>query len=814
MTVFPRPLKPVSFYLFIFLMLGITAGNFSADHKSLAFFGLVFFSIICLVFSLLKFKKNLFIICIAGLMFTAGFLGIQTKLYSRLPQNHIIHFTGTQKYMITGRISSFARNNERKTRYVLECQILETQKAVVPVVGKIHVSLYGYSDQSLQFGDIIQFKSKIKPIRNFNNPDGFDYRRFLKFQDIYGSAWADIKKIKVLPGTDGKDVISWMANKIETHRLGFYRFVSEKTQNSDSGKILISLVAGKKEILPNSIRDLFSKAGISHLLAISGLHLSIVAFLFFSFFYWVLSFWSSLLISGKAKKTAGLITLMPLIVYAVFTGFSPSTQRAVIMISVVLILFASEKQKDIISSLSIAGILILLMDAAGLFSISFQLSFMAVGCITAGLYLVRNFDFMKKMTVVSKIWMILLVTFFANLGTAPLIAYYFNMMSGVGIVSNLFLIPLIGFIVLPLGLISMFCFTLVPVLAGKIILICCKIIQFSIILCNKFIDIPFSWTRTVTPGLFELFLIYLFLAAIFFLLLKKKKLFLIIFIAVLAGGIAQFWFLTGVKNNKGLRITVLDVGQGNSALIQTVENQNILVDGGGFSGFSSFDTGRYIVAPFLWKNRIRHLDYVILTHPEGDHLNGLVYIMDNFKVNHLIKNYDQMKTKNYSRLIEICKTKGVQIWHPSGQNNSVDIKPAQLIFIDADHKSNFKNFNDNSLVFRLAYRQFSMLFTGDILKSREERLSGFDDINLSSDVLLAPHHGSRSSSSKFFLDKINPTSVIISCGMNNRYGFPHEKVLKRYEDKGIRIFRTDHDGGVLISSDGWEHTIKTSKGGS
>ncbi len=843
MTAFFKPLKPISVYLFIFLISGIVAGNFSAQHKTAASFILVFFLISLLIFIFLGAiripKKRVVVIAATGLMFSIGYLAIQAKLYPDLPDNHISHFSGPGKYIVTGKIVSFARHDKRKTKYVLECHKIQTKTGEINVTGLINLSVYGRVDSMFQLNDEIRFKSKVKSIRNFSNPGGFNYRRFMQLQDIYGSAWVNSKKIQVVSSDLLSDplfedlavkgifssIFIRLARKIETHRAGYYHFVSATTKYSDSGKVLVSLVAGKKEVLPNSVRDLFSKAGISHLLAISGLHLSIVCLLFFSFFYWVLSFFQQLLISGRSKKLAGILTIVPLVFYAVFTGFSPSTQRAIIMIMVVLISYASERQKDIISSLSIAGILILLFDAAALFSISFQLSFMAVAFIISGLALVKNLTFLTKKTVLSKAGMLIIVTFFAGLGTAPLTAYYFNMVSGIGIFSNVILIPLIGFVVLPLGLVSMLSFSMMPVLATKIVFFCCQLIEISITICEKMILIPFSWSRVVTPDLYLLVIIYLALFCLFLLFNKKVSFFLLtsICIAILAG----FGLFEGTKNKSSdLLVTVLDVGQGNSALIQTRdliqnsaltknrEKKNILVDGGGFSGFSSFDTGRFIVAPFLWKKQIRHLDYVILSHPEGDHLNGLLFILDNFKVDTLVKNSDQIKTANYFRLIELCKEKKIQIVEPLGKIDPMIIGDLQLLFFDTTVQNEFKDLNNNSLVFKLVYNKFSMLFAGDILQAREEKLRGLKNINFKSDVLLSPHHGSSTSSSKLFLDKVGPGSVIISCGWNNRYGFPHKKILNRYDKMGINIFRTDNDGAVIVSSDGSGHNIVTSKGGS
>lgn len=263
----------------------------------------------------------------------------------------------------------------------------------------------------------------------------------------------------------------------------------------------------------------------------------------------------------------------------------------------------------------------------------------------------------------------------------------------------------------------------------------------------------------------------------------------------------------------GAEITILDVGQGSSAVITTASNHHILVDGGGFGGLSQFDTGRFLVGPFLWHKGIRHLDYVILTHPENDHLRGLIFILENFSVGRLIKNQDIASTRAYQQLMAVCQKKSIPVWHPDLQNNTIDLGEITLTFFDTQYPLESGNLNDNSLVFKLRHKEVAMLFAGDILNTREARLSRSDRIDLDSDILVAPHHGSRTSSTKVFLDQTSPESVVISCGWNNRYGFPHRTILQRYHDNGMRIFRTDRDGAVVISSNGRGYTIETIRDG-
>lgn len=794
------------------MMAGILAGNFTLDNKTVAFFIFpVLFFLICLAFY--RNKKIIFIF-ILGLIFNFGYLAIQIKLFPELPSYHISNYLDSEKFIITGRVVSFTKHYEKKIKLILSCHTIETKEGRKErVTGKINLNIYRPSKTAPEFGDRIMVTSSIRSARNFMNPGAFDYKRFLKLQGIGGTAYTDASKIKILTDIDRIGFFTNLIRKIEKLRTNYYYFILDHTKGSKAGNILASLITGKKEVLLPEIRDLFSKAGISHLLAISGLHLSIVSFLFFSFFYWVLSFNSILSISGKSKKIAGKLTIIPLVSYAVFSGFSPSTQRALIMIIVLMVSFIIEKEKDILSSLSVAGILILIIDASALFAISFQLSFVAVFFIVYGISLLNKASFMIKKNIFSRVLMMMAVTFFASMGTLPLTAHYFNMVSAIALISNLIAIPVLGFIVLPAGLISLVSFSIFPLFAAFMITFCSYLISFLMIVAKFLVSIPYSWTRTTTWQWIDIIVLYLFFISIFFILKGRRRVFACLF--ALAVLLVVFNFSThpmGKPLKSNLNITIIDVGQGNSALIQTPEGKTILVDGGGFSGMSSFDTGRFIVAPFLWQKGIRSLDYVILSHPESDHLNGLVFILQNFDVHMLIKNTDVNNSKNYKLLIQTCEENDIKILNPSSKDNLLDFGITRFLFYDSFKEVFSYNFNNNSLVFKVIYKNFSMLFPGDISTHREKKLSARNDLDIHSTVLLSPHHGSATSSTQFFLEKVQPESVIISCGWRNRYGFPHYKVLKRYSKMGIRIFQTDKDGAIFISSDGKKHTISTCKG--
>ena len=796
-------------------MAGIAWGNYLPDSKTciwLVIAVLSGFSILAFCFHKKAFFP-LFLFLICGL----GFISIQMKLYPVYPEDHISHFFDIKKTLIRGKIVSFVRHYEKKIKVTFQCQsIVNPDHTAKKVSGKVDLTIYLSSGSTLQYGDLIEFESTLRPVRNFENPGAFDYAGYFKLKGLAGTMYCDQKNIRILKDQNQKSTFSLFIRIIEKIRTDFYNFILNHTGPSESGNTLAALITGKTELIPPDLRELFSKAGISHLFAISGLHLSIIGFLFFTVIFYFLSIFPNYLITGRSKKLAGAITIVPLALYCLFSGFSPSTQRAFIMTLVLLFSFISEKEKDILSSLSIAGILILVIDSSALFSLSFQLSFMAVGFIIGGLSLVKKESFPYKNHLVGKAALLLCVSFFASLGTFPLTAHYFNIISIIQLISNLVFIPLIGFVVLPLGIFSLLWFFIFPVFSGWVIQLCHFLISYSILSSEVLVSIPFSWWRVMSLDRPEVILIYMILLSVYAALNLKRKRIISGAIVILIGILCVYSFLniqSIKKPDKVLTITIMDVGQGNSALIQAPQGYNVLVDGGGFTESSAFDTGKYILAPFLWKNRIDTLDYVILTHPESDHLNGLIYILKNFKVHTFIKNADKAETEEYKSLIETCRGNSIRLREISKKGEAMNLGDTEFLFLGAaDHYSS-DDLNNKSLVFRLSYKEFSMLFPGDILSAREKSLAGESGLNLHSEILLSPHHGSSSSSTEIFLEKVLPKSVIVSCGRNNRYKFPHPDVLKRYNDMGIHIFRIDRDGAVFISSDGIEYYIKTHKGG-
>ena len=815
----------------LLLASGIIAGNII---NSYFLFPLLIFPFYLFFYYKKKINfKNTFYL----LIFFLGFISIIPHLPARYEAKQISQYFGKKDIQIFGRVDSKPTLKGIRTKFVLKIlKIKEKQeKKWEKTNGRIRIYCYrGTPD--LQYGDLISYKGSIKKPRNFSNPGGFDYVKYLSFNNISGISYTNGRNIKTYDLEKNQGFSIKLVKEINTLRGNFLEFIKNSTDNDKAFSILCALTTGIKGHIPDKLRDDFSKSGASHILAISGLHLSIVTTMFFLLFNVLFSCFKPLVIRGLSIKFAALATIIPLLSYAVLSGFSPSTRRAFIMIAIYMLSFVIEREKDVLNSLAAAGIIILVIEPAALFSISFQLSFFAVFFIILGISVTRNISFFKNKSIIARISMFIAVSFFAGLGTMPIVMHYFNIISFVQLFTNIVIIPIIGFIVVPLGLTALFVFPFSEAIAAFLIKTSIPFLSFSISFVEYLSSLSYTWTRCITPHAFEIVCYYVFMLGIFLFVLKKSKK----GVYMIAFSIFLFVCYTGFTLKQGyfdenLQVTVLDVGQGSSALIEGPKGSNILVDGGGFSYSSTFDTGRHIVAPFLWYKKIATLDAVILTHPERDHMNGLIYIIENFIVKKLIKNSDTKKSKNYIALMKACSKKGVPIVEfpikpllsspldgkkETKSNIKPQIKLGKLIFsflhpLSVDKlidKFRKKDYNNNSLVFKVKYNNFTILFPGDIMERTEKELALTLRDELKADILIAPHHGSSTSSSSFFLDKVKPESIIISCGWHNQYNFPDKNVIARYNTKEINSYRTDMHGAVKVVSNGNYYNIVTFKG--
>jgi len=328
-----------------------------------------------------------------------------------------------------------------------------------------------------------------------------------------------------------------------------------------------------------------------------------------------------------------------------------------------------------------------------------------------------------------------------------------------------------------------------------------------------------SWSavKTITPSVPELCCVYALVFGLLFLIKtrtnpgqtpgswQKPVICAVLTAAVVLAADIGYWCHNRYCN-KQMRATILDVGQGSAALLELPKGYRMLIDGGGFSNNAIFDIGKNVVAPFLWHRKIGKLDAVVLSHPDADHLNGLLYIIRHFSVDRVLSTHQPADSESYQQFLRLIASGDIS--HPdfSQLPRHLPINGASLhILHPAPHSPCIhegRDRNNCSLVLKACLGKSSILFAGDIMAAAETKLARKQKAKLGANVLIAPHHGSKTSSTPQFLDCVHPGAAIFSAGPHNRFHLPAAEVLKRYRNRECRILVTSSDGAVRIETNG------------
>ena len=596
-----------------------------------------------------------------------------------------------------------------------------------------------------------------------------------------------------------------------------------KSHPASTISTLKALAIGDRSGITPQLRETFNRAGVGHVLAISGLHIGMVAAVTFAAARWLLSWIPFMLRRAWTRKGAALISLAAVMAYAVLAGLSASTQRAAIMVAAFLMTYWVGRPHDWLNALAMAALVIVVIHPPAVMSISFQLSFAAVAVILFGLARVSPENGDKQRDGVGRRYLrrllvFLWVSILAILGTLPLVMRYFNEVSLVGPLVNLLVVPLVGMVVVPGGLLGVLLAGVAPLLAGCCWQIAAWSLDFMLALISAVSQWSLAAVQTVTPSEIEIFLFYA-LAGVVVAWFRGRR-YVWVLCIVLAAGLADgvYWgYQRFFKRN--LDVTVLDVGQGSANLVQLPGGRTILVDGGGFGDNRVFDVGRSIVAPYLGRLKIRTLDLVVLSHANSDHLNGLIYILKHFTVKAVWSNHEPADTMGYRLWLEAIRSK--EIPHRAfaslgrrmdAKGVSIEILAPSADFMARRETERWRDLNNNSLVLRVCKEDVSIIFSGDICRDAEnEIVRRLGPERLRSTILVVPHHGSRYSSSSPFLEAVRPAEAVVSAGWHNRFGFPHGAVLGRLEDVSSRVWRTDTDGAIRIQTDGSAYTVRPTR---
>jgi competence protein ComEC len=804
------------------------------------------------------------------LFFALGYISIAPWVHPRFPANHLIHYAGSDRWDIAGNIAGRPQQINNRTRLILRITSLGDGRQKHAVSGKLRVTVAGELP-GIAVGDHVRFSGRLRSITNFKNPGAFDYRRYMAFKGIWVTAYVTGDRLAVIGRHRACSLLQFINKARNT-----YSDLIDKSGHTEAQAVFKALIIGDRTQISRQTRQSFNRAGLGHLLAISGLHIGIVAMVAFVLFQALMVRIKLFLWQAWTRKSAALLSLLPVLIYGAIAGFSPSTQRAVIMVAVFLLTFLFEKEQDPLNTLALAALLILMVDPPSLYSISFQLSFTAVCAIIYGLSRLRNRNAVHKTRFKTswffrfkgKLTSFFLVSFFAVCGSLPLVTYYFNQISLVGLAANFIAVPLIGFVTIPLGMAALFILPISLTLAFWFIKAAAVVLAFTLGVVHFFADLPFAALKTVTPSLLEIGCFYIMGWALLNLrrsgprvvhgppcaaagqiaavsgvdgpptvpsgrrrfhnflgrvslsglstpTIAKSVLVLILFTLALD---TCYWLYQRFWH-PDLRVTVIDVGHGSASLLELPGGHIILIDGGGFADNSTFNIGERVIAPFLWRKKIKTVDTLILSHPNSDHLNGLVYIADYFTVKNIWTNNEPGNTVGYKKFMEVIMSKNIPrpVFEKMARNYRIKNVELNLLypppnFMTKRRIDKWRNMNNNSLVVKASMGSTSFLFPGDIQAEAEKELVKLVGSRLSSTVLIAPHHGSRTSNSEIFISKVNPEKVIFSSGRSSRFKLPNSEVLKRYGDRDCSIWRTDVNGAVMLSTDGQGLEVKAFDG--
>jgi len=667
---------------------------------------------------------------------------------------------------------------------------------------------------TLHHGDRISFRGKLHRPRGSLNPGGFDYAAYMERQGI--DFLTTVTGAQAVTLLDAETHIGlWRVwNRID-HWRATIRAAAVNTLGQPTRGLFLGMIIGERGYLEQELQDWFMVTGTVHLLSISGSHLGLVAIVVF----WVvkrliLGLPSILLLTLSRivtpSKIAILLAWPAVALYALLAGAELATVRSLVMITLAMIAMWLGHERHLGHAMAVALLAILWHDPRAVFDISFQLSFLSVLAMVRMIVITESWnadaagaDSQLRYCFMRHALVALSMSGAVTVATLPMVAFYFNQVPWMGIITNLIAVPFTGIILVPLGLLA----ALWTIMTGAESLI----FGFAMEQLFGSMVLGLQWCARFPGGEWHVAAPSMPAIALFYSGLLVTSLQAIPWRVRVAGAgltmvLIGWWVIPPLSQADGdrWRVTFLDVGQGDSAVVELPDGQTVLIDGG--SRYERFDMGRNVVAPFLWNRRIHHITHVIGTHQQLDHVGGLIWVLRHLSVGQYWSGgiersekfvEDLRATLRDQHIDQRTAARGQDLVQTGQCRLSILNPPKTSVVRESTQPHTGTILNNLSIVSRLQCGANSILFAADIETAGLRQLNeqGYQPVT----VLKVPHHGARSSLDPDWLERLHPQYAVVSVGAANPYGHPVESVLQTYQDQHIAVFRTDRDGAIWVT---------------
>ena len=721
------------------------------------------------------------------IVFSASFLWFKIadhNLHKTIDEADFLKLYAWEDVELDGTVKEKGYSTSGKRVYVAEISQSNLGDGLM-LFKNYRIRLYDdqFESRDLQTGSSFRAIIQLYEFPERRNPHDFDYGGWLHSQQIV--AHGEIKEL--IEKRDTQTVFSW------TNLRGYVQKNIDALFDTQTAPMAKALFLGYKEEISEDTRQNFSRSGLSHIMAVSGLH---VGFIVAPIWFIIPFLWTK-----RWGKWAGLILLTVLLFgYSGLTGFSASVSRASLMAWLLTYGKLFNKVRNSVNLTAGAAIILLIINPYQLFDVGFQLSFGAVFTILllmpeAQRMIPIRYRFGKTGAFAT----IMIISVVVQAGLFPILTYYFGEFSIAGPIANAFVIPIMT-ITVPAGLVmSLLPASLNPIIAYTVIPVEWSLVWIEFV-AQKIGGNEWSYFSISNESLLIFLLwgmVILFLGSIRIPEMRWKLL-ITVLVVINLFLVEQ---ITQKSQQNPLRITFLDVGQGDAIHIQTPRDRHILVDVGRWS--PGYDSGSRTIIPYLKHNGVDRIDAIILSHPHADHVGGTVSVLKEFDVSVIYQSSYEYESQLYSNYMKTADDLGVPVKNVfSGEVLKIDENLRFYVLGPMVKEAKPSSPNNYSVAVKVVYGDRSVLLTGDAEKGQETELANIYGDFLKSNLYKMGHHGSRTSSTETFLNEVNPEISVASLAFRNRFRHPNLDAVTRTSNYSKENYYTSLEGAVVIETNG------------